>query len=309
MQIENSLWVEKYRPKTLDDYIGNEDVVGKVRKWLEQGDIPSLLLSGKAGTGKTSLAKIVGRHLDCDILYINASDENNVDTVRDKIKSFASTFGSTTWKLVILDESDFLTQSAQASLRQIIEAFSKHCRFILTCNYVERIIDPIQSRCVHFNIHPPGKKDVAKRCVQVLKEEGISFDKETLLQVINDTYPDIRRTINSLQRNSVNGSLQLDKAAKTAANYMEKLLEKLQGNMNDPKQIFQDIRQIIADSRVRTFDDLYRFLYDNLDKFAADGKKAATILHIAESSYRSSFVIDKEIEVMALFVNLIRDLA
>lgn len=308
MQIENSLWVEKYRPKTLDDYIGNEDVVGKVRKWLEQGDIPSLLLSGKAGTGKTSLAKIIGRHLDCDILYINASDENNVDTVRDKIKSFASTFGSTTWKLVILDESDFLTQSAQASLRQIIEAFSKHCRFILTCNYVERIIDPIQSRCVHFNIHPPGKKDVAKRCVQVLKEEDIPFDKETLLQIINDTYPDIRRTINSLQRNSIDGKLQLDESAKLVSNYMEKILEELKA-FKDPKSSFQNIRQIIADSRVRTFDDLYRFLYDNLESFVPDGKRAMAILQIAESQYRAAFAVDREIEAMALFVNLIKILA
>lgn len=308
MLIENSLWVEKHRPKSLEQYIGNEDVVGKVRRWLDQGDIPSILLSGKAGTGKTSLAKIIGRHLDCDILYLNASDENNVDSVRDKIKGFASTFGSATWKLVILDESDFLTASAQAALRQVIEAFSKHCRFVLTCNYVERIIDPIQSRCVHFNIHPPSKKEVAKRCVQVLKEEEVVFDKETLLQIINDTYPDIRRTINSLQRNSIDGKLQLDESAKLVSNYMEKILEELK-SFKDAKSSFQNIRQIIADSRVRTFDDLYRFLYDNLETFVTDGKRAMAILQIAESQYRAAFAVDKEIETMALFVNLIKILA
>lgn len=305
--LENSLWVEKWRPPTLDGYIGNDDFVLKLKKWLADGDIPHLLLSGKAGTGKTTAAKIIGRSLDCDILYINASDENNVDTVRDKIKTFASTYGSATWKLVILDESDFLTGSAQASLRQIIEVFSKHTRFILTCNYVERIIDPIQSRCVHFNIHPPNKKDVAVRCVEILKKEGISFDKETLLQIINDTYPDIRRTINALQRNSNGGVLQIDESAKLVSNYTDKILVELNAK-SDPKITFQNLRQIIVDSRVRTFDDLYRFLYDNLEKFVPDGKRAVAILHIAESQYRSAFVIDKEIEVMALFINLLKDI-
>lgn len=308
MQIENSLWVEKWRPKNLDDYIGNEDVVGKVKRWLEQGDIPHILFSGKAGTGKTSLGKIIARHLDCDLLYINASDENSVDTIREKVKGFASTYGSSTWKLVILDESDFISNSGQAALRQVMEVFSKHCRFILTCNYVERIIEPIQSRCVSFNIHPPSKKDVAKRCIQILKGESIEFDVNTLGQVINDSYPDIRRIINALQRNSIDGKLQLDESAKQSANYLDQVLSELK-NPKDPRTTFQAIRQIIINSRVRTFDDLYRYLFDNLETFAPDGKRAMIILHIAESQYRASFVPDKEIEISALIINILKDLS
>jgi replication factor C small subunit len=144
-------------------------------------------------------------------------------------------------------------------------------------------------------------------CV-VLNEEEVVFDKETLLQIINDTYPDIRRTINSLQRNSIDGKLQLDESAKLVSNYMEKILEELK-SFKDAKSSFQNIRQIIADSRVRTFDDLYRFLYDNLETFVPDGKRAMAILQIAESQYRAAFAVDKEIETMALFVNLIKILA
>lgn len=305
--IENSLWVEKYRPNTMDGYIGNDDVKSKVSRWLADNDIPNLLLSGKAGTGKTTLGKIIAKSLDCDLLYINASDENNVDTVREKIKGFAATYGTAKWKIIILDESDFLTQNAQAAMRQVMEAFSKHSRFILTCNYVEKIIDPIQSRCVHFQIHPPSKNDVARRCVEILNLEGVKFDTQSIVQIVNETYPDIRRTINALQRNSNNGKLELDEQSKFVANYMAKILEELKSK-NDIKTMFKNIRQMIADSRVRTFDDLYRFLFDNLEEFAPEGKRAVCILQIAESQYRSSFVVDKEIEVSALFINLLKEI-
>ena len=145
--MSNSLWVEKSRPQNLDTYIGNDFIKDKVSIYLESGDVPHLLLHGQAGTGKTTLAKLIVNNIDCDFLYVNASDENSVDAVRDKIKNFASTAGFRPFKIIILDEADFLTPNAQAALRNIMETFSKHCRFILTCNYVERIIDQIQSRC------------------------------------------------------------------------------------------------------------------------------------------------------------------
>jgi len=145
--MSNTLWVEKYRPSNLDSYIGNEHLKSKIEVYLESGDLPHLLLFGKAGTGKTTLAKLLVKNIECDYLYINASDENNVDTVRTKVKNFASTIGFKDMKIIILDECDYITPNAQAALRNIMETFSKHCRFILTCNYVERIIDPIQSRC------------------------------------------------------------------------------------------------------------------------------------------------------------------
>ena len=169
----NTLWVEKYRPSNLDTYIGNEHLKSKVSIYLESGDLPHLLLYGKAGTGKTTLAKLLVNNIECDYLYINASDENNVETVRTKVKNFASTIGFKDMKVIILDECDYITPNAQAALRNLMETFSKHCRFVLTCNYVERIIDPIQSRCQSFQIIPPSKSDVAKHLHNILAKESI----------------------------------------------------------------------------------------------------------------------------------------
>ena len=143
MAIEHSLWVEKYRPTELENYIGNEHLKSKVKVYLDSGDMPHLLLFGRAGTGKTTLAKMLVNSIECDYLYINASDENSVDTVRNKVRNFASTIGFKDMKIIILDECDYITPNAQAALRNLMETFSKHCRFILTCKFVERIIDPI----------------------------------------------------------------------------------------------------------------------------------------------------------------------
>ena len=303
---EHTLWVEKYRPDTLEGYVGNQSIVDKVKLYLENGDVPHLLLYGNAGTGKTTLAKIISNNIDCDLLYINASDENSVDTVREKIKNFSSTIGFRKWKLVILDEADYMTPNGQAALRNLMETFSKTTRFILTCNYVEKIIDPIQSRCQVFAITPPTKKDVAIRVSQVLKTENVSFEMNDLAAIINSSYPDIRRILNTCQRQSINGELKLDKQSLIEANYMSKVLEIL-SDSSDKKSKFQNIRQLLADSQVKDFSSLYRFLYDNLDTFAT-GHLAGAILIIAETQYKDSFVVDKEINVMSMFVNLINEL-
>ena len=174
-KVNNSLWVEKYRPRKLDEYVGNEYLKEKVSNYLETSDVPHLLFFGKAGTGKTTLAKLIVNSIDCDFIVINASDENNVDTVRNKVKGFASSMGFKPWKIVILDEFDYMTPNAQAILRNLMETFSQHCRFILTCNYVEKVIDPIRSRTQEFQIVPPTKKDVAIQISQILTKEGITF--------------------------------------------------------------------------------------------------------------------------------------
>lgn len=303
---EHTLWVEKYRPDSLEGYVGNQNIVDKVKLYLQNGDVPHLLLYGDAGTGKTTLARIIANHLDCDLLYVNASDENSVDTVRDKVKSFASTMGFHQWKIVILDEFDFMTPNAQAALRNLMETFSKTTRFILTCNYVEKIIDPIQSRCQMFAITPPTKKDVAIRVDHILKLEGVKFDMSDLVAIINSAYPDIRRVLNTCQRQVIDGELKLDKQSLVEANYMTKLLELLKDN-SDKKGKFQNIRQLLADSQVKDFSNLYKFLYDNLDEFAT-GHLAGVILIIAEAQYKDSFVVDKEINVMAMFVQLLTEL-
>jgi len=301
--MSNSLWVEKYRPDTLEGYVGNEHILEKVKIYIENEDVPHLLLYGVAGTGKTTLAKIITNQIDCDVMYINASDENSVDAVRDKIRGFASSMGFRKWKVVILDEADYLTPNAQAALRNLMETFSKSTRFILTCNYVEKVIDPIQSRCQTFAITPPSKSEVAKRLYDILNFESVDFRKEDLPILVNSGYPDIRRVLNAAQRQVVKGELKIDTTSTVQANYIDNLVKVLQKG-GDIKQQFTEIRQIIADSKVKDFTPLYRGLYDEVDTYAS-GKVGQTILNIADGQYKDSMVVDKEINVMAMILNIL----
>ncbi len=171
-----NLWVEKYRPQTLEGYVGNEVIKNKIEDYLKQGSIQNLLLHGVAGTGKTTLAKLLVKNIDCDYLYINASDERGIDTIREKIIPFASSMSFNDVKIVILDEADYITPQAQATLRNTIESCSKTTRFILTCNYLERIISPLQSRCQTFEITPPSKGDVWNKCENILHNENVEFE-------------------------------------------------------------------------------------------------------------------------------------
>lgn len=307
-KIINNLWVEKYRPAVLSDYVGNEDFKSKIQNYLDEGEIPHLLLFGnKPGTGKTTAAKLIANHLDCDFLYINASSENNVDTIRTKVTNFVSTIGFKKWKIVILDEFDFTTSNAQAALRNLMETFSKGARFILTCNYVEKIIEPIQSRCVTFHILPPNKSAVATRCMKILDEEGVSYEKKDIASVVSKSYPDMRRIINTLQSCSKSKTLKIDTQTSIEANYMDEILNELK-SFKDPPTAFKNIRKIIADSKVRSFEDLYKFLYDNLDSFTKNGKQASTILTIAKAMQYDSMIVDKEIGIMAMFIEILTDL-
>ena len=276
--MSNTLWVEKYRPSKLDTYIGNDHLKSKVEVYLESGDLPHLLLYGKAGTGKTTLAKLLVKNIECDYLYINASDENNVDTVRTKVKNFASTIGFKDMKIIILDECDYITPNAQAALRNLMETFSKHCRFVLTCNYVERIIDPIQSRCQSFQIIPPSKGEVAKHLHSILIKENIIDNIEDIKVLVDTGYPDIRRIINSAQRNVVNGKLKLDTSSIIQNDYKLKLLKILE--TQNKKNAFKEIRQLLADNKITDFADLFRLLYDEVDDWGK-GHVAECILIIA----------------------------
>ena len=298
----NTLWVEKYRPSNLDTYIGNEHLKSKVSMYLESGDLPHLLLYGRAGTGKTTLAKLLVNNIECDCLYINASDENNVDTVRTKVKSFASTLGFKDMKVIILDECDYITPNAQAALRNLMETFSKHCRFILTCNYVERIIDPIQSRCQSFQIIPPSKTEVAKHLHSILIQENIMDSLEDIKILVETGYPDIRRVINSAQRNVVKGRLKLDTSSIIQNDYKLKLLKILE--TQNKKNAFKEIRQLLADNKITDFADLFRLLYDEVDGYGK-GHLAECILIIARYELSDSQVVDKEINAMAMIIELL----
>ena len=298
--MSHSLWVEKYRPQDLSTYIGNEHLKSKVKVYLESEDVPHLLLYGKAGTGKTTLAKIITKNIDCDYMYINASDENKVDDVRNKIKTFASSVGFKSLKVIILDECDYLTPNAQAALRNLMETFSKHCRFILTCNYVERIIDPIQSRCQPYKIVPPSRKDVAKQMVNILNEEGATYNLDDVALIVNAGYPDIRRVINSAQRQVVDGKLKVDVNSVIQNDYKVKLLESL-----TPNTTMASIRQLLADNSVTDYNELYKLLYDEIETYS-HGKEAECILALAEGQYQDVQVVDKEINFMSTIVKLLR---
>ena len=297
---DHYLWVEKYRPDSLDTYIGNEHLKNKVKLYLENEDVPHLLLYGKAGTGKTTLAKIITNKIECDCLYINASDENNVDNVRNKIKTFASSIGFKPLKVVILDEADFLTPNAQAALRNLMETFSKHCRFILTCNYVERIIDPIQSRCQSYKIVPPSKKEVALHLKEILDTENVKFNLDDMALLVNSGYPDIRRVINSAQRQVVDGELKIDVSSIIQSDYKIQLLDKLTSGSK-----LSELRQLIADNSITDYSELYRLLYDEVDNYS-NGKSEECILIIAEAQFQDTNVVDKEINFMSMLIRLQR---
>ena len=302
----NSLWCERYRPSKLEDYVGNEHLKNKVEGYLETGDVPHLLLYGKAGTGKTTLAKLIVNSIECDYMVINASDENNVDTVRNKVKNFASSMGFKPMKMIILDEFDYMTPNAQAILRNLMETFSKHCRFILTCNYVEKIIDPIQSRCQTFQIIPPTKKDVAIQINKILKAENIEFDVKDLVPIIDTAYPDIRKVINTCQMNCSKGVLKVDVQNLLETDYKIKVVDILKSN-DDKRNKYMKVRQTIIDSRVMDFTDLFTLLYDKVDEYAGDNT-ANIILLLGDGVTKSAQAIDKEIIAAATLIQIINAL-
>ena len=303
---DNSLWVEKYRPTKLDDYVGNTHLKEKIEQYIETGDVPHLLLFGRAGTGKTTLAKLIVKSIECDYMIINASDENNVDTVRNKVKNFASSQGFKKYKIVILDEFDYMTPNAQAILRNLMETFSKHCRFILTCNYVEKIIDPIQSRCQTFQIIPPTKKDVAVQMDKILKTENVEYQATDLVPIIDSAYPDIRKVINTCQLNSYKGELKVSKNDLMDSDFKMKVLDILKSS-DDTRNKYTKIRKTIADSKVQDFTEMYSLLYDKVDEYA-DGKVSGVILVLAEGQHRDALSVDKEIPFMATILNILSNI-
>lgn len=305
VESENSLWVEKYRPKDLSDYIGNDALKKRAADWIANNDIPHLLLYGKAGTGKTTLGKLITKQIQCDHLYINASDENNVDTVRTKIKSFASSMGFSDLKVVLLDECDFLTGNAQAALRNLMEQFSMTTRFILTCNYHEKIIDPIVSRCQTFNIIPPNRKDVAVHLAKILAKERVECKPDDVALLVNKGYPDIRKVINNAQQNSINGVLEIVKSDLIESDYKLKLLEILKGASKDKKVAWKEMRQLIADEQVNDFTDVYKFLFDTVDEYAP-GKSANVVILLDQQTYHDSLVVDKEITFASTIAQIVQ---
>ena len=301
---DHSLWAEKYRPDVIDNYICNDQLRDIVKDFISRKDIPHLLFHGSAGTGKTTLAKILTKNIPCDVMYVNASDNTGVDFVRDKIKPFASSMGFNELKVVILDEADYMSTNSQASLRNLMETYSKNTRFILTCNYVEKIIAPLISRSQVFRLEPPAMKDVAVYVKNILDSESIKYTMPDIASVTKDLYPDVRKIVNFLQQSSTSGTLKLVATQSANHDLKNKLILSLKNCKNNPKA-FNEIRQMVNDSGIKMFEELYTELYDRVEEFAS-GKEINVIIEVSESIYQSAMVVDKEITFMACIAKLIK---
>jgi len=296
---QHTLWIEKYRSQTLEQYIGNDAVKDRIADCITKNNIPHFLFAGTAGTGKTTLAKLIVKNIQCDYLYINASDENGIDIIRDKVKGFASTSTFQPLKVVILDEADFLTQPAQAALRNLIEEYSVTTRFILTCNYIERLIEPIQSRCEVHILKPPTKGAVAKHiCTNVLDVEEIQYEMKDIAQVVNTFYPDVRSIIKVLQQFSQSGKLVIDVIN---TNWCKPLIQILKKR---DKDAWYQIRQLVADTQVDNFQVAYKYMFDNLSEFSY-GHDAELSVVLDDHIWRAGVVPDKEINFAAAIAKIL----
>jgi replication factor C small subunit len=296
---QHTLWIEKYRSTTLEQYIGNETVKSRIADCIAKNDIPHFIFSGTAGTGKTTLAKLIVGNIKCDYIYLNASDENGIDVIREKVKGFASSASFQPIKIVILDEADFLTQPAQAALRNIIEEYSSNTRFVLTCNYIERLIEPLQSRCEIHILKPPSKGEVAKHvCTNILDVEEVTYNIQDVALLIKEHYPDVRSIIKNLQAGTAD-----NKFVWVALNtdWLSKLVEILSSK---DKKAWYTIRQLVADAQVDDFQVAYRYMFDNLAKFS-NGHDAEISIILDDFIWRGGVVPDKEINFAACIAKIL----
>ena len=298
------LWVEKYRPKTVDGYVfRDEHQKAQIQTWIKDGSIPHLLLSGNAGIGKTTLAKILFNELkvqEFDILEINASRTNSVDDVRDKIVNFVQMIPFGDFKVVLLDEADYLSPNAQAALRGVMEEYHTTARFILTCNYPNKIIPAIHSRCQGFHIAKVDQTEFTARMATILMEENIQFDLDTLDTFVKATYPDLRKCINMVQMNSMDGALHTPEKGDTGgADYKIEMVELFK------KGKIQEARKLVCgQARPEEMDEIYRWLYDNLEIFGGEDKQDKAVLIIKQGLVDHTLVIDPEINLAATLIRL-----
>lgn len=293
---DHSLWVERYRPKSLEDFVGSQALRETVKVWLDNKDIPHMLLWSSPGTGKTSLAKMIIKTIPCDSLMINASDENKVDDIRNKVQEFAITMGVRPLKIMVLDEADRLTPEAQMALRNLMETYSATTRFILTCNYSERMTPAIKSRCQSFEVKPPSKPDIMKHLCGILAKEKVKFEMKDVAFIVASYYPDMRKMINFMQQSSMAGELKIAKANTADQDFREKLIELLK----QPKKagVFDEIRQLVADAAFSNYEEVYKYLFERVNDYAGN-RAPEVILQLAESVYQSALVFEREITFVA----------
>ena len=296
---------EKYRPDTLEGYICKEDIKTKFEEFIKNQDIPHLLFAGKPGAGKTTIAKILVKNIDCDYLYINATDERSIEVMRDKVGAFAAAGSFKPLKVVILDEATHLLQASQVILLNMMETYSLTTRFILTGNYPERLIDPLRSRCQEFDLQPPSKKIIAQHISIILDKENIEYEIPDLVTIINKYFPDFRKIINNCQKYTIDGALRLDTMSNTDDNYQSKILDELK---KPSIKSFNAIRQLIANTETDDFESMYVFLYNKLSEYAS-GNEGYIICIIEEGMYRANFVLDKEINIMSTISRILETIS
>jgi replication factor C small subunit len=300
------LWVEKYRPKKIKDYVFRDsDQRAQVEAWVKDGSIPHLLFSGAAGIGKTTLAKVLLHELgieEYDILEINASRDNNVETVRDKIINFVQMIPFGPFKVVLLDEADYLTPNAQAILRGVMETYSNHSRFILTCNYPNRIIPALHSRCQGYHIERTDQTEFTARVATILVEENINFDLDTLDTYVKATYPDMRKCINTVQQNVVGDSLGAPRTIEGSADYKIEMVELFK------KGKIQEARKLVcAKARPEEIQELFTWMYQNLELFGeTDEQKDQAVIIIKQGLVDHVICADSEINLAATLIKLSR---
>jgi len=299
------LWVERYRPKTIDDCILPSSIKKTFKEFVKNNELPNLLLSGGAGIGKTTVARALCEELNTDYMIINGSEESGIDVLRTKIKSFASTVSlSGNRKVVILDEADYLNpQSTQPALRGFIEEFHKNCRFIFTCNFKNRIIEPLHSRCsvVDFKINGNRQKLAGKlldRCVNILNENEITFDKKVVAELIMKHFPDNRRVLNELQRYSVSG--QIDSGI--LVNLSEVNMKELTLHLKEKE--FTKVREWVVNNIDNDPTKIFRKIYDTLYTYLEPNTIPAAVIILGEYQYKSAFVADQEINLLACLTEI-----
>jgi DNA polymerase III delta prime subunit len=298
------LWVEKYRPKTVDGYVFRDaHQKAQVERWIKDGSIPHLLLSGNAGIGKTTLARLLFNELsinEFDIMEINASRENSAETIRDKITNFVQMIPFGDFKVVLLDEADYLTPNAQAILRGVMETYHTTARFILTCNYPNRIIPALHSRCQGFHIERVDQTEFTARVATILVEENVDFDLDTLDLFVRATYPDLRKCINMVQMNSLEGKLHSPEKGDTGEqDYKIDMVDLFKaGKINEARKL------ICSQARPEEMEEVYRWMYDNITLFGDDAKQEKAILIIKQGLVDHTLVIDPEINLSATLIRL-----
>jgi len=299
------LWTEKYRPKTIADYVFRDDAQRKqVQQWVDQKTIPHLLFSGAPGTGKTTLAKVLINMLEIDeydVLEINASRENSVDAVRDKITNFVATMPFGEFKVVLLDEADYISPNGQAALRGVMETYASSARFILTCNYPNKIIPALHSRCQGFHIERIDHTEFTARIATVCVEEGVEIDIDTLDSYVKATYPDLRKCLNLCQMNTVDGKLVKPNEGDSAtADYRLAVVDLFKQG-----KILEARKMLCSQVRPEEMDELFRWMYDNLELWGeTQEQKDQAILVIAKGLRNIPMVADQEINLAATLVEL-----